>query len=63
MHTLQGRRPKEIALMLGLSEKTVATFRSRIFQKLSLRGDADLFRFAAEHDLLGDPSSPQLMYG
>ena len=50
--TLRGHRPKEIATMLDLSEKTIGTFRTRIFQKLSLRGDADLFRFAAEHHLL-----------
>ncbi len=52
MYTLRGFRPKEIALHLDISDKTVATHRSRIFHKLSLRGLEDLFRFAAEHDLL-----------
>jgi PAS domain S-box-containing protein len=45
-HLLAGRRSKEIALILDISEKTVDTHRSRAFQKLALRGVADLFRVA-----------------
>ena len=45
-HLLGGRRSKEIALILDISEKTVDTHRSRAFQKLGLRGIADLFRVA-----------------
>ena len=52
---LAGRRSKEIAFTLGISEKTVGTLRSRIYNKLALRGDLDLFRFAASHGLL-EPS-------
>lgn len=51
-HLLQGRRSKEIAMMLDLSEKTIGTHRSRAFQKLALRGVGDLFRVAAEHGLI-----------
>jgi len=51
-HVLAGRRSKEIALLLGVSEKTIGTHRSRLFQKLSLRGDRDLFRVAAERGLI-----------
>jgi len=51
-HVLAGRRSKDIALMLGVSEKTIGTHRSRAFQKLALRGVADLFRVAAEHGLI-----------
>jgi PAS domain S-box-containing protein len=47
-HLLSGRRSKEIALILDISEKTVDTHRSRAFQKLGVRGIADLFRVAAE---------------
>jgi PAS domain S-box-containing protein len=50
---LQGRRSKEIALLLNVSEKTICTHRSRAFQKLALRGERDLFRLAAELGLMG----------
>ncbi|HEY0159470.1 MAG TPA: LuxR C-terminal-related transcriptional regulator [Thermoanaerobaculia bacterium] len=50
-HLLAGRRSKEIAIMLGVSEKTVGTHRARAFQKLALRGINDLFRMAAEQGL------------
>lgn len=52
-HVLQGRRSKEIALLLNVSEKTICTHRSRAFQKLALRGERDLFRLAAELGLMG----------
>lgn len=51
-HLLKGRRSKEIALLLDISEKTIGTHRSRAFQKLALRGVGDLFRVAAEHGLI-----------
>jgi PAS domain S-box-containing protein len=51
-HLLKGRRSKEIAILLDVSEKTIGTHRSRAFQKLALRGVGDLFRVAAEHGLL-----------
>ena len=37
---------------MALSPKTVTTYRSRILQKLGLRGNADLVRYAMEHGLL-----------
>jgi PAS domain S-box-containing protein len=52
-HLLAGRRSKEIAEMLHMSEKTVFTHRSRAFRKLALRGDRDLFRLAAESGVMG----------
>lgn len=51
-HVLAGRRSKEIALLLNISEKTICTHRSRAFQKLALRGERDLFRLAAELGLM-----------
>ena len=51
-HMLSGRRSKEIALLLNVSEKTIFTHRSRAFRKLALRGDRDLFRLAAELGLM-----------
>lgn len=52
VRTIRGERPKEIAFSLAISEKTVATHRARIFAKLSLRHDLDLYRLAAERGLL-----------
>ena len=51
---------KHIAAELGVSPKTVSTYRSRILDKLKLRGNADIIRYAIEHHLvLGEPSSPR----
>ncbi|HYI08991.1 MAG TPA: LuxR C-terminal-related transcriptional regulator [Thermoanaerobaculia bacterium] len=47
-HLLGGKRSKEIALLLDVSEKTIWTHRARAFQKMALRGVGDLFRVAAE---------------
>jgi DNA-binding NarL/FixJ family response regulator len=43
---------KEIAGRLGLSEKTVASYRARLSEKLQLPSAVDLTRFAARHHLL-----------
>jgi DNA-binding CsgD family transcriptional regulator len=51
-HVLSGRRSKEIAMLLNVSEKTIFTHRSRAFRKLALRGERDLFRLAAELGLM-----------
>ena len=51
-HLLDGKRSKEIALLLDISEKTVCTHRCRAFQKLGLRSDRELFRLAAELGVL-----------
>lgn len=45
-HLLAGKRSKEIALLLDVSEKTIWSHRARAFQKLAVRGVADLFRLA-----------------
>ena len=46
-----GRTVKEIAEELGLSPKTVSTYRSRILEKTDLRTSADLIRYAIENGL------------
>lgn len=56
LHVLEGRRSKEIALLLAISEKTICTHRSRAFRKLALRGERDLFRLAAELGLIREAS-------
>ena len=48
----EGKSVKEIAHDLGLSSKTVSTHRTRILEKMSLRNNADLVRYAIEHDLI-----------
>ena len=47
-----GKRNKEIALQLGISEKTVSAHRVHVNRKLAFRNDLDLFRFASENGLL-----------
>jgi DNA-binding NarL/FixJ family response regulator len=42
----EGRRTKEIAEQLGISPKTVETYRSRISHKLRLESLADLVKYA-----------------
>jgi two-component system, NarL family, invasion response regulator UvrY len=46
-----GKTVKQIAGHLGLSPKTVSTFRARILQKMGLHTNAELVRYAVEHAL------------
>jgi DNA-binding NarL/FixJ family response regulator len=46
-----GQTVKEVAFDLGLSAKTVHTFRARVLKKLDLRTTADLVRYAIQHGL------------
>lgn len=48
----QGKRPKEIAAAIGLSIKTVSTYRTRVFAKLGVASIASLIRYALQNDLL-----------
>jgi two-component system, NarL family, invasion response regulator UvrY len=55
----EGQALKTIAARMALSPKTVTTYRSRILQKLGLRGNADLVRYAMKHGLLdAGPPTP-----
>jgi DNA-binding NarL/FixJ family response regulator len=47
-----GRTVKEVAASLGLSPKTVSTYRVRLMEKLGFATNADLVRYTAEHGLL-----------
>jgi two-component system, NarL family, invasion response regulator UvrY len=47
----RGEGPSEIAATLGLSLNSVSTYRSRVLEKLGLQRNADLTRYALEHDL------------
>jgi DNA-binding NarL/FixJ family response regulator len=48
-----GKTPTEIAENLGLSVKTISTYRTRILEKLRLRTTADMIRFGIQHNLDG----------
>jgi two-component system invasion response regulator UvrY len=41
----------EIASELTLSVKTVSTYRTRVLEKMSMRTNAELTRYAVEHGL------------
>ena len=47
-----GKRITDIAKELGLSPKTVSTYRSRIFEKMQFKNNAELIRYAVEYDLM-----------
>lgn len=48
----QGSSTSSIAASLGLSVKTVTTYRARLLQKLGLRSNADLTQYALRHGLM-----------
>ena len=48
----RGKPLKEVADELGISDKTVSTYRARLMKKLDLKSSSDLVRFALEHGLL-----------
>ena len=47
-----GQTTREIAEVYHISVKTVDTYRSRLLQKLNLRNNAELTRFAIQNDLV-----------
>ena len=51
-----GKAISDIAPELGVSSKTVSTYRSRLLHKLNLRSSAELIRYAIEHDLVAEMS-------
>ncbi len=48
----QGKKMREVAATLCLSEKTVENYRSRILAKLNLQRSVDLVAFAHQHGLI-----------
>jgi two-component system, NarL family, invasion response regulator UvrY len=51
-----GRSVTKIAQQLGLSSKTVSTYRVRLYEKLGVKTLVELTRYAMEHGLI-DPAS------
>jgi DNA-binding NarL/FixJ family response regulator len=47
-----GHTVSDIARDLGLSVKTVSTYRSRVLEKLGMRTNAEIMRYAIENNLL-----------
>lgn len=47
-----GRTVSEISEELGLSVKTVSTYRARVLQKLGMRTNAEMMRYVLENSLL-----------
>lgn len=45
--------PTEIAEELGLSVKTVSTYRARVLEKMSMSSNAELMQYAMRHGLVG----------
>jgi DNA-binding CsgD family transcriptional regulator len=48
----RGNTMKEIAAALDMSSRTVAFHKYRVMEKLKMRGNAELVRFAVKHSLV-----------
>ena len=47
-----GMMVKDVAAQLGISAKTVSTYRTRLLEKMGLKTKQDLVRYVVAHDLL-----------
>jgi DNA-binding NarL/FixJ family response regulator len=47
-----GRKPAEIALAMTLSVKTVSVYRARVLEKMRMKSNAELTRYAIEQNLV-----------
>lgn len=47
-----GKTVSEIADLLSISSTTVSTYRSRVMEKMNMRSNAELARYALEHKLI-----------
>lgn len=52
-----GKRNKDIAHQLSVSEKTVSTYRSRLLEKMEMQNNAEVIRYALKHNLLNTHNS------
>ena len=48
----QGKAVNEIAKALFLSDRTVSTYRARVLEKMNLKTNADLIRYALQNKLV-----------
>ena len=56
-HLIAGKTNKEIALILGISQKTVSVHRSNLMTKLNVRNSIELLRYMHEHHLIDEALS------
>lgn len=56
-HLVSGKRNKEIAKELSVSEKTISTYRCRLLEKMNMLSNAELVHYALNHHLW-DTSGP-----
>jgi two-component system invasion response regulator UvrY len=49
-----GKTVTQIARELSLSVKTISTYRTRILEKTAMKTNAELTRYAMQHDLVGE---------
>lgn len=49
---INGNKPTQIANELALSVKTISTYRTRIFEKMAMKSDSELIRYAIKEGLL-----------
>lgn len=47
-----GNTVSEIAALLSLSDKTISTYRARVMEKMKMKTNADLARYAVQHRLV-----------
>lgn len=47
-----GNTVSEIAALLSLSDKTISTYRARVMEKMKMKTNADLARYAVQHQLV-----------
>lgn len=47
-----GKSVKEVAAGMGLSVKTISTYRARLLEKTHLRSNAEIIRYTIEHSLV-----------
>jgi DNA-binding NarL/FixJ family response regulator len=47
-----GKTVSEISEFLALSDKTISTYRARILEKIGLKSNAELMRYALRHKLV-----------
>jgi DNA-binding NarL/FixJ family response regulator len=47
-----GKTVGEIATLLSLSDKTISTYRARVMEKMRMKTNADLARYAVQHQLV-----------
>ena len=55
-HIASGKTPTAIAKELGLSVKTISTYRMRILEKMSMANNAELTHYAIQNQLVQDVS-------